>query len=45
MISAQTRHVPLEGANNFRDLGGYSTTTGQTQWGGIYRADATDRAF
>ena len=36
----QVRHVPLTGASNFRDLGGYSTATGQTRWGRIYRADA-----
>jgi protein-tyrosine phosphatase len=34
------RHVPLTGASNFRDLGGYHTAAGETAWGRIYRADA-----
>ncbi len=30
--------------HNFRDLGGYKTTTGQTvKWGRIFRADKLDR--
>jgi len=34
------RHVPLEGAQNFRDLGGYVTTDGrELRWRMIYRAD------
>jgi protein-tyrosine phosphatase len=34
------RHVVLEGAANFRDLGGYATATGQhVRWGSVYRAD------
>lgn len=37
----QTRLVPLTGAMNFRDLGGYHNTLGQTvAWGRIYRADS-----
>ncbi|MBV9131766.1 MAG: tyrosine-protein phosphatase [Chloroflexi bacterium] len=36
----QTRHVPLAGAQKFRDLGAYPTTRGRTRWGQIYRADA-----
>ena len=36
--SAQ-RHVPLQGAVNFRDLGGYSTTDGHhVKWDKIYRS-------
>ena len=33
------RHIPLEGQANFRDLGGYQTTDGQTvKWRQIYRS-------
>lgn len=35
------RRVPLEGAHNFRDLGGYETTDGKrVKWGVLYRSDA-----
>lgn len=35
-----TRRVPLEGAVNFRDLGGYPTADGQhVKWGVIYRSN------
>jgi len=35
------RHVPLQTAHNFRDLGGYPTTDGKTtKWGVAYRSDA-----
>ncbi len=35
------RFVPLEGAFNFRDLGGYPARAGQTlRWRTLYRADA-----
>jgi len=34
------RHVALEGAQNFRDLGGYATEDGRTvRWGLLYRSD------
>ena len=34
------RQVQLEGAFNFRDLGGYQTISGQTsRWGMLYRSD------
>jgi protein-tyrosine phosphatase len=34
------RLVPLEGAYNFRDLGGYSTTDGRrVRWGRVFRSD------
>jgi len=34
------RHVVLEGAQNFRDLGGYATEDGHTvRWGLLYRSD------
>jgi protein-tyrosine phosphatase len=35
------RHVVLEGAHNFRDLGGYATEDGHhVRWGLFYRADS-----
>jgi protein-tyrosine phosphatase len=43
MPAAQTeqqRHLPLDGPQNFRDLGGYATPGGSTAWGLIYRSDA-----
>lgn len=34
-----SRLLPLEGANNFRDLGGYATTDNRvTRWGMLYRS-------
>lgn len=34
------RHIPLEGASNFRDFGGYSTADGRTvAWRRLYRSD------
>ena len=34
------RHVALEGAQNFRDLGGYATDDGRhVRWGLLYRSD------
>ena len=37
----EERHVALEGAANFRDLGGYATEDGRTvKWGTFYRSDA-----
>ncbi len=34
------RHIPLEGAVNFRDLGGYRTADGHhVKWGVIYRSN------
>lgn len=34
------RHVELDGAENFRDLGGYATAEGkQVRWGLFYRSD------
>lgn len=34
------RRVPLEGASNFRDLGGYRTKDGRfVKWGMLYRSD------
>lgn len=35
------KHIPLDGAYNVRDLGGYPTTDGSaTKWGLLYRGDA-----
>lgn len=35
------RHLPVSGAPNFRDLGGYTTSDGRTvKWGALYRTDA-----
>jgi protein-tyrosine phosphatase len=35
------RRLPLEGAKNFRDLGGYRTTDGQyVRWGRVFRSGA-----
>ncbi|WP_209446080.1 tyrosine-protein phosphatase [Streptomyces sp. MZ04] len=43
-VLAAERVVPLEGASNFRDLGGYRTKDGgRTRWGLVFRADALDR--
>jgi protein-tyrosine phosphatase len=34
------RHVPLEGANNFRDFGGYAAADGRTvKWRRLFRSD------
>lgn len=38
---AKFRHLPIEGAPNFRDLGGYKTGDGlSVKWGMLYRTDA-----
>ncbi|MFD7061167.1 tyrosine-protein phosphatase [Streptomyces sp. NPDC059906] len=43
-VLAAERVMPLEGADNFRDLGGYRTGGGgRTRWGMVFRADAPDR--
>ena len=40
-VAHPDRHVSLETAHNFRDLGGYPTRDGRvTRWGVAYRADA-----
>ena len=33
------RHLPLSGAENFRDLGGYQTPDGAVAWRRVFRAD------
>jgi protein-tyrosine phosphatase len=41
VTAERDRLVPLEGALNFRDLGGYSGAGGRTvRWGLVYRSDA-----
>ena len=38
---AAHRRLPLDGAHNFRDLGGYRTRDGRAlRWGRLYRSDA-----
>ena len=43
MQPAPTRHLPIKGTYNVRDLGGYATSSGQTQWRRLLRADALHR--
>ena len=38
-----TRHLPVKGTYNVRDLGGYVTPEGETQWRRILRADGLHR--
>ena len=41
---AQWRHLPLRGADNFRDLGGYLTADGRSiKWGLVYRSNALNK--
>src|SRR3954451_18769 len=43
-LMERQRLVPLEGARNFRDLGGYPTGDGgRTRWGLVFRSDALHR--
>ncbi len=40
----QWRHLPLQGAPNFRDLGGYRGADGRmVKWGLLYRSNALDK--
>ncbi|MDA9489808.1 tyrosine-protein phosphatase [Bradyrhizobium sp. CCBAU 11361] len=40
MSDSPTRHLALQGASNFRDLGGYPTTDGRTtRWRHIFRSN------
>ena len=38
-----TRHIPVPGTFNIRDLGGYPTSAGHTKWRSILRADGLHR--
>jgi protein-tyrosine phosphatase len=41
---SKERRVPLEGAVNFRDLGGYETSDGRkVKWGQVFRSDSLAR--
>ena len=41
VLVASDRRVAFEGVTNFRDLGGYPTSSGgRTRWGRVFRADA-----
>ncbi len=41
MLAARDRRVPLGGAVNFRDIGGYPAADGRvTRWGRLYRSDS-----
>lgn len=43
-IPARQRVLPLEGGQNFRDLGGYKTSDGrEVKWGALYRSGAMNR--
>lgn len=43
-IPAHQRVLPLEGGQNFRDLGGYKTADGrEVKWGAIFRSGAMNR--
>ena len=43
MDTTFSRHLPVEGTYNIRDLGGYEAEGGQTRWRQILRADALHR--
>ena len=38
-----TRHIPVPGTHNIRDLGGYPTPSGHTRWRQVLRADGLHR--
>jgi len=41
VVIGADRRLPLEGATNFRDVGGYRSTDGRTvRWGRVFRSDA-----
>ncbi|ODT74110.1 tyrosine-protein phosphatase [Devosia salina] len=43
MNATFTRHLPVKGTFNVRDLGGYGTPAGETRWRRILRADGLHR--
>lgn len=43
-MNAMERHIPLEGASNLRDIGGYEASDGRhVRWGMLYRSGAMYR--
>ncbi|MBA8840893.1 tyrosine-protein phosphatase [Ochrobactrum sp. RH2CCR150] len=43
MHMKHTRHIPVVGTFNIRDLGGYTGLDGETQWRRMFRADGLHR--
>jgi protein-tyrosine phosphatase len=43
MDTQTSRHLPIAGAYNVRDLGGYTAGSGRTRWRAVLRADALHR--
>ena len=43
MHAAPSRHLPINGTFNVRDLGGYAAGAGETRWRRLLRADALHR--
>lgn len=43
MQSPPSRHLPISGTYNVRDLGGYPTATGETRWRRLLRSDGLHR--
>lgn len=40
-IASERRRIPLDGAVNFRDIGGYATSDGRRlRWGRVFRSDS-----
>jgi protein-tyrosine phosphatase len=42
-VPPRSQHIPLSGAHNFRDLGGYPAGDRHVRWGQLYRSDALHR--
>lgn len=43
-VATPSRLIPVEGSNNFRDIGGYKTADGrEVKWGILYRSAAMNR--
>src|SRR5581483_12022934 len=43
-LSVPQRRIPLDGARNFRDVGGYLTQSGEiVRWRHVFRSDSLDR--
>ena len=43
LIEEVSRHWPLEGTRNLRDLGGYPARAGTTRWHTLLRSDSLHR--